>query len=364
MKKWFKNLYKIYLAAFVAILACLIFEVFWMADQLDVDGLFRNMTSVTASYPQWSETLFADNVIRPLTLIRSLFFDSFKKVLLFGILLLHAFMLWGEKSSEQREFIATLPARKYDREIVRAIMDIVLVISTAAIAALTCYLYINHMYMQRDMEITWLGSSIFGLAVTTICYVIVLVGFVHFIEALVVRGDMKIIVSIACIIMLHLTMKNLFYLTQYDSDNILIKIYGFMNLCTVGGGYYADNQWEHEPLDIYVTYKGESGAVFGNYSDLSQLVDMSNVGSYIWYAMAYLLIGATLLGLAICLVKRQELSRSRFYFRGGTTLIGLMISITCFSFGVMFSPALWNTILLAITAVMIFVGFVYIVDRH
>lgn len=370
MKNWIKNLYKLYLAAFAVILFFIVWKLAkW--DQWEVGSSLRSfdirMQTLAQKYPELSQVALTDEVIWPISDLIHLFFDSFKKVLLFGFVLLHAFILWGEKSAEQREFLATLPAKKHGRKAAAIVMDIMLTFSTIMIAAVSCYFYIGNIYAKYDLHMPWLAGSICGLAVTTACYMMALLGIMHVIESLVVRGDMKIIVMLACLAMIHWSVENLFYLSMYDKKNILHEIYGYVNLCMVGGSYYGYNgswDWLHKPVDICVEYKGETGITGGiNDLELFRLVNFSNAGSYIWYALSYLLIGIALIALAIYLVKRQELSKSGFYFHSGVTLVGLLIGTTFFSCVIMFSYALWNDILITIASVIIFAGFVYFVDK-
>lgn len=370
MKNWIKNLYKLYLAAFAVIL---VFMVWKLANwtQWGVGSLFQHLDMevqiLVQKYPELSQAALTDWVIWPTSDLIYMFLDSFKKVLLFGFVLLHAFILWGEKSAEQREFLATLPVKKHDRKAAAIVMDIMLIFSTIMIAAVSCYFCVSNIYAKYDLHMPWLAGSICGLAVTTACYMMALLGIMHVIESLVVRGDMKIIVTLACLAMVYWSVEGLFSLSIYDKKNILHEIYGYVNLCMVGGSYYGYNgswDWLHKPVDICVEYKGETGITGGiNDLELFRLVDFSNVGSYIWHALSYLLIGIALLTLAIYLVKRQELSKNGFYFHSGVTLVGLLLGITLFSCTIEFSPALWHCILLAIASVIVFVGFVYFVDR-
>lgn len=374
MKKWFKALYKIYLIAFFLILTCMTLGMIGELGLFNKDiwvESFRFFKENVQRYPEYDALLFADIAVWNVNSILSLFFTRFKFILLIGLTIVHAVVIWGERSTEQREFLVTLPVKKRDRELVRILMDIVLVFSTIIICAVISYFCLNNIYARENMHIPWLAGSVYGVAITTICYMTVLIGILHLIEALVVRGDMKIIVVIACLVMVHLCVKNLFNLAEYDDRSILHDIYGYVNLCTVGGCYYnPDNRetiyydgiWDHKPMDVAVQYNGETGFTLGN-CEIWRLVDFGNINSYIWYALSYLLIGAALILLSIYLVKRQELSKSGFYFHGGITLIGLLIGITFFCYGILFSPSVWNSVLIVISSVIIFAGFVYIVDR-
>lgn len=372
MRNWIKNLYKIYLIAFALVLFFMGYHVFQIVGHESIRAGILDANHVVLRYPEIPLVALMDRVIWPISSINSLFFNSYKTILLLAFVFLHAFILWGERSAEQREFLATLPVKKYDRKIAVIVMDIALIVSTAIIVALSCYLYISSIYAQYDIHIPWLAGSICGLAVTAICYMVALVGIMHFIESLVVRGDMKIIVALACLVMIYLSVNKLFEMAMYDKKNILQEVYGFVNLCMVGGCYYIAwdrstndyGYWTHKQVAVYTEYKGETGITssLGD-SEMYRLVDFSNANSYIWYALSYLLIGFALLGFAVCLVKRQELSRSGFYFHGGVILVGFLISITFFSYAILYSPALWNSILIAISSVIIFAAFVYFTDK-
>lgn len=374
MKKWFKALYKIYLIAFVLILVCMVLRMIGELGLSNKDTWvesFRFFKESVKRYPEYDAFSFAYIAVWNVNSLLGLFFTRFKLILLIGLIIVHAVVIWGERSAEQREFLVTLPVKKRDREIVRIFMDIALIFSTIIICTVISYFCLSNIYAKENIRIPWLAGSVCGVAVTTICYMIVLIGILHLIEALVVRGDMKVIVVIACLVMVHLCVSNLFDLVKYDDKSILHDIYGYVNLCTVGGCYYnEDNReaiyydgiWDHKPMDVAVQYNGETGFTFGD-CEIWRLVDFGNISSYVWYALSYLLIGAALILLSIYLVKRQELSKSGFYFHGGITLIGLLVGITFFCYGILFSPSVWNSVLIVISSIIIFVGFVYIVDK-
>lgn len=370
MKKWVKNLYRLYLAAFAVILVLMVCQLYITTTGEGLEYLLRDVDRIMENFYQKENFGPAVMLVWPLNCMIGLFFDSFKKILLFGILIIHAFVLWGEKSVEQREFLATLPVKKHDRKIAVIIMDTVLVFSAVAIAAAVCGIYIGNVYAKHNLRIPWLAGSVCGLSITTVCYMMALLGVIHCIESLVVRGDMKVIAALACLVMMHVSVENIFMVAMYDKKSIFHGIYGYMNLCTAGGNYYSaglgygEYDWVHKPVDILLEYKGVSCQVPGVESETFRLVAFSDITSYISCALSYLLIGFVLLLLAVYLVKRQELSRSGFYFHGGTVLTGLLLGITFFSYGIMFSYALWHHILLMIAAVIIFVGFVYIVDKR
>lgn len=370
MKKWVKNLYSLYLAAFAVILALMICQFYITIGGEGLKYSFRDVDRIMENFIQRDRLEPTTILIWPLTCMLDLFFGSFKKILLFGILIVHAFVLWGEKSAEQREFLATLPVKKHDRKIAVIIMDAVLVFSAVTIAAVICGLYIGNVYAKHDLRIPWLAGSVCGLSVTTVCYMMALLGIIHCIESLVVRGDMKVIAALACLVMGRVSVENIFMMTIYEQKNIFHGIYGYINLCTAGGSYYeaglgcGEYEWVHKPVDILLEYKGVSWQVPEIGYGALRLVDFSHIISYISCALSYLLIGFVLLLLAVYLVKRQELSKSGFYFHSGAVLIGLLLGITFFSYGIMFSTALWHQCLISAASVIVIIGFIYIVDKR
>lgn len=365
MKSWIKQYYRIYLAGFIAILVCMTWECVQMFAENEWLLAFTELNNESHEYSVqlgvWSIAQIVGEVV-------NLLLYKYVKVLMCGIIIIHAYMLWGERLSAQREFLETLPAKKHSRVSARIVMDVVLVCTTVIIASLTIYIYIKSKLASEDIHIEWLGKSVCGVVVTTISYVMFIVGIIYLMESVVVSGDFKILTVVVSLLMANVCMNNLFCLIESEEYGFLHKVYGYLNLYTVGGCYYepripsnvfSEGYWHHSEICAPLIVRGEVWQ-FEEFGELGRFADFANADSYVWYAVSYLLFGLILMLLAVYLTKKQELSKKVFYFGFGSTIVGMLIALTVFSYGILFSPTTWNSVCIAISSVIIFVVFVFI----
>ena len=304
-------------------------------------------------------------VFEDVSRIMTMFFLDYKKILLVGLVVIHGITLWEEKSKANREYLQTLPVKPKDRQIFRVLMDILLVVLSISISALVTYVYTSHKLAEAGLEIECLGSSIFGVAVTTICYVLIIVGFMHFIESMVVRGDMKIIHSIIGMGLLYFIPRNLF--RCFSGNSFCQKLYGHVYLEIPGGCYYKEiirfglpsySEWYHDKLTTNIIYQGEAYNATDLMSTGYRFIDFGNLSSYIGSAILYLAIALVLALVAIHLSGKQDLSKEGYYFKMGSIVMSILISVCLF--GALLDSDLTTSNIILSILISLLIGFMYV----
>lgn len=357
MKKLLKQEWKYYLFFALAVICHLFITGRLNPDIADISEMFANGDS--CSIIQSSLYFLAEDVT-------FLLFNHAVIIISLYILLFKGMIFWVEKDSYGREFFQTLPIRRSDRVWFHFIMDSLLVI--LAVSAYAVFLYmqiVNRLNMQK-IELPWLGKTICGEGITCICYILFLLGVINFTESVFVDGFIKIVGSVSMVGMSSCMLSQLLY---RNPGNIIVqKLYGFFAMESVGGSYYSfinedadwysgDNwDWMHSVLQPEIFYKGESWdfAFTDPYLDgLYRFYDFSHCSSYIGYALAYFGLAIVLLGFAVRLSQKQELSKQGFYFSFGKYLFSVMFSGTFFAMMLDYAVAIWHKCFILVSAILI-----------
>lgn len=367
MKKWLKVNYKYYLIFFVVLVGIMI----------------RNIFEYTN--PDWIENIFnigTQNIYYKLMdvvgvySIRNLFLSFYSKLLILGFILLHGVMLWGERNKSEREFLETLPIKRDKIVAYRAIMDITVATTSIVLVVVVNFLYMKVTLAEYSIELPWLLSALTGVGITLICYTVMIIGIMYFIESLVVRGDLKVVATAASMAMIYGSMNLIYETFMYSKDNIFNTIMGYIKMYLPGGNiymiekydYYVNNAWWQMKRMFYtIVYEGKEYTLsttggMGYYSMQEGIIGFKEVNLYIWYALSYLLIGSILIGLGVHLTKKQDLSKQGFYFKFGNVMIGGLFAIAIFSLFLVSSIKMWYVAVIA--SIIGFALFMYITNRR
>lgn len=367
MKKWLKLNYKYYVVAFVAFVAVMVRAVF------ECNWISIGNTFTTDKLPLEAKLLVA---VSDISGINNQFLVEYPKIIVAGFIILHGIMLWGQRNKSEREFLETLPVRREKMVLYRLVMDVITIIPAVIISCVATYIYMYNYFTEYDMKLPWLGGAVAGYGVTLCCYVILLLGIIYFLESVMVRGDLKIITTAACMLMFQQSTSWLYNAVMCGKDNIFNKFIGFIKMFAVGGKEYIidSNSWGNYgywiekdiPFDLY--YQGQKyefrtgiNTVEGDrtrWGYTEGVAALNEVELYIGYALAYLMLGALLIILAVQLAKKQDLAKRSFYFDFAPIMVGLIIFATVFTFFFVQIPEYWYSCLLF--ALIAFVGFMYL----
>ena len=359
MKKWLKLNYKYYVVAFVILLSLMIRDVFeynhFYLQNIFYSSNFPIQVRLGEAVENISGASYQFKVVYP-------------KLFIIGFIILHGIMLWGQRNKSEREFLETLPVRRERIVLYRLIMDVVTVISVVLISCIVTYVHFCTYLGSYEITLPWLASCIMGYGVTLCCYVIFVLGIIYFLESTVVRGDLKIITTAACMALFISSINWLYEAVMFGKDNIFNKFVGFIKMYSVGGNYYkvyqgyygAEGYWVNKNILYQVYYQGQeyelsTYAILGRTAYTEGVVGMSRVELYIGYALAYLILGALIFALAYFLTKKQDLAKRGFYFDFASLMVGLLIFVTVFIYFFTSIPEYWySCVLLGLIAFLVF----------
>ncbi|MDE5864286.1 MAG: hypothetical protein K2H34_08070, partial [Lachnospiraceae bacterium] len=375
MKKLFKQEWKYYLF-FLLILTGLLLaqngENYWRQMLAEWNDLYK--LSEWVRYINLQLILYESTNILKYGLLSDVLIQ-----VLAGLLIVKSIFFWQESVRSGREFICTLPVRRIDRMVFHFIMDSLLVIIPVAVYAANMYYRLNGFLVQLEIDIPWLGASIFGVTLTCIAYLLFLLGLINVLESLFASGFVRIIGTVGGIVAGYAIIDVAF--TLNDGINWVQKLYGYLALKSAGGCYYLqepankglsdDYGWVHKAVDYVMYYKGEivtrpdtMPAEYAMYyaddistissSGMERIVDFSNMDSYIGYVLSYLVLAVLLAVLAAYLVKRQEASKSEFYFKAGRYLLCAEFSGFLTMIMLVNAVAVWHKCLIAMAGIMVF----------
>lgn len=288
-----------------------------------------------------------------------------------GILLVKSVFFWLEKERSEREFICTLPVKRIDRMAFHLLMDSLLVIISVAVYAVYLYYRLHGLLGQLEIGIPWLASSIFGIAFTGITYLLFLLALINVLESLFASGFVRIIGTVGGICAGYGIIELAF--TLNERVKWLQKLYGYLTLNSAGGSYYqpesVHDAWQHKTLDYMVYYQGELvedvndqlAAYFFN-SGISRIAAFTHVDSYIGYALSYLVLAVLFVLAAAYLVKRQENSKSEFYFKAGRYMVCAELSGLLTLVMLMNAVAVWHKCLIVLAGVILYILLNYAIN--
>lgn len=291
------------------------------------------------------------------------------------LLLLKSFRYWNERNSYGREFVVTLPVKERARKGFYVGADFVLVISTMLIYTVGMLAYVTNLFEGNAIEIPWLKRAVMGEMLTSIAYILMILGVIEFLEILFVDGKMKIAGTVgifAMVIFLLETAAEVLY-----KENWVQEIYGFFTLNRVGNQYaLTENkciEWTHvitnpevlfqgQPLIEVIAEKSQWSEHVMQYfeePEFCRMYDFSHISTYAGYAAGYLIIGCIMTGIAIWLAGKTEASKSGFYFAFGRYLISILVGVTFLAFCIKGAVALWHKILIVVAAFGVAVLLIY-----
>lgn len=373
MKKWLKLNFKYYVVAFVAFVIIMIRNVFeyyqfHLQKFIESDILyFQNKYSETIDN---LSPLILNEAVEDISGATGQFLVEYPKMFIFGFIILHGIMLWGQRNKSEREFLETLPVKREKVVLYRFVMDVVTLIFAVVIACVVTYVRFYTYLKKYDITLPWMGQTMFGYGFTLICYVIFTLGIMYFLESTVVRGDLKIITTVGCMAMFYRSLNLLYETVMFGKDNFFNKFVGFIKMYAVGGKNYQvfqgawgpEGYWMDRTLLYDAYYQGDkyelsTYAVLGRTCWTDSVVGMSRPALYVGYALGYIAIGLLLFALASYLTKKQDLAKRSFYFEFAPVMVGLLIFATVFVFFFVDIPEYWySCILLGLIA---FLGFLY-----
>lgn len=283
------------------------------------------------------------------------FFNDIIIIVLVSVLIKKAMIYWIEQARYGREFIQSLPIRKVNRVQYHLLMDLLQIVVPLLIYGIYDYLQID-VFLKDAAKIylPWLFGSFCGMMVIVISYMIMLMGVLYIMECIFVSGSAKMIGFIGTCIMAVTSLNCLF--NQLYANKLMQNVMGFFTMESVGGAQYnlttssrfgvdnmytweyGYNSWYYEHMNPPMQYMGEwvdydsigtTAAEFKLWlSALNRSFTFSNVSSYIFYVICYLVIGFALIAVAMWLTNKRELSKDVFYFGFGRYLMSGMIALT------------------------------------
>lgn len=314
-------------------------------------------------------------------------------VITFGCLLVKkVFIYWIEQNGWGREFIQSLPIRKVNRVQFHLIMDLLQLVLPVFIYGMYEYMQMNtFLETIAQLHIPWLLESMLGMMLTLISYTVMLLGVLYLIEAIFVGGSMKLIGFIGTYTMARIIFNCLF--DQLYANKLMQNIMGFFTMESVGGAKYdllmATNlmfddiwsweygshfAWFYEHMDPPLQYMGEwldytSLGLTAHESKvwldkLNGVYSFSDASNYIFYVLAYLVIGLVLIGAVIVLTDKKDLSKDGFYFDFGRVVMSGMIALTVLCMITDWHGKLWLILLDIVAVIIVFFLMLYLLDSN
>lgn len=373
MKKLFKQEWKYYLF-FLLVLTGMLFVTnnYWLEMiEVEGEGALLNLSKWSGYCVYWDIlygiACFVEGELLSLAL----------QEVLAVLLIVKSIFFWMEKERSGREFIGTLPVKRIDRMAFHFIMDGLLVVIPITVYAVCRYYQINSLLLQRNIEIPWLAGSIFGGTLTSIAYLLFLLGLINVLESLFASGFVRIIGTVGGIYAGFGIIDFMF--TLNEGVKWVQNLYGYLALESAGGSFYlpvpagkslydeGNFGWGHKAMDYTMYYKGELVETSDEIKEISmfgidRVVDFSNMDSYIGYVLSYLILAALLIVVAVYLVKRQEASKSEFYFKAGRYLLCAVLSGYLTMIILLNAIAVWHKCLIVAAGIMVFIGLNYCMD--
>lgn len=313
--------------------------------------------------------------------ITTTFLDSIISIILVGLLAKKSIIYWIEKNASGRDFLQSLPIRRNERVRFHFLMDVLLIVVSVLVYACYDYSVVSSGLVSNQVEIPWLGSAYVGMAVVSISYLLLILGWLYFVECIWINGAMKLVSFLGSLLMIYLIVYRLFY--QFEESRIMQNIYGFLARESVAGSYYSLEEttgasfglrhlWIHDTLDTPFMYKGENivsetlisseASMWYDFDGLSRLYDFTHPETYIFHVIGYLVIGVLLVVIAHWLSSKQELSKGNFYFDFGRYLFSGMIAVTFYVMIISAQSYAWQWIVNIVAAIIVFVVLMYLLN--
>lgn len=286
---------------------------------------------------------------------------------------------WQERDSYGRDFHGNLPISRSVDYWFHVVMDGLLLVIPVMVAGCYTAAYDGNVLKASGITISWLPQAFLGLTVIVCAFLLMLSGFLHFMEQMFPNGMMRLI-GTAGIYGLLLYMLNAFA-TYAMTNPVVNTLYGIFTLRLPGGNYFDLDMvgqpgyehmsklyaYSHRLMDVPVLLDGESmsslfteNSYYGDGREFSRLYDFSHVGSYLGYAVLYLVLAAILLMLGFACAKRKELSSQSLYFNFERFLFAGIIAAAFFSVMLNLTVAPWHKALVCISTLFLFVVLVVV----
>lgn len=287
------------------------------------------------------------------------------------LLISKLFEYWQERNGDTRSFLETFPIRRKNKAAFSAAFDLLVTIIPVIFAGIYVYVRMGKLLAGANIELEWLGSSMRGIVITDVAYIVMLVGLLHFMEELFPNGLMRVVGFAAGVMMTGYALFSL--CMAYVHSSAVQFVYGLLSLGLPGNNYpfvnaLTEGVWfAHSYIDVPVLFRGSLlqyyNSVFADSSNTSSfgtLYDFSKASSYIGYAFFYLTAGAVLLVIACIMAQKKEMSRSGFYFEFGRYIFAGMIAFTMLCITRMYVVAVWHIILVDVSCAIMFALFIYL----
>lgn len=292
-------------------------------------------------------------------------------ILMLAFLIMKIFQCWNEKNVYGREFIVLLPVKKRTRKGFYVLADSIFVTVSMLIYTVGILIYVTYGLRRIEIEIPWLTKAIVGEMLTSISYMLMLLGIIEFLEILFVDGIMKIVGVIGTLGMSALVLENVF--DKFFKWQFVQKIYGFFTLEGAGNQYFeeytnifSNGGWMHSITDPPIFFQGQSVKELISVKkwilsdpEFSRAYDFSHISTYAGWAACYLIIGCVMAGIAIWLAGKTDVSKSGFYFGFGRVLFSIVVGTAFLTMCIGAAKTVWYKLLVVVGAIGIIVVLVY-----
>lgn len=294
------------------------------------------------------------------------------KIIMLMLLVMKIFQYWTERESYGREFIVTLPVKGRMKKGFYVLANGILVTASMVIYTAGILIYLKNIFQHSEVEIPWFSKAVLGEMMTSIAYMLMLLGIVEFLEILFVDGIMKMIGTVSMFGMSAYMLEagfNVFWKIKW-----IQKLYGFLTLQAAGKQCYErladehDGGWTHNVANLEILFQGQwlrelvsekkpwaaewINDVIGM-EESSRLFDFSNLSTYAGLVVCYLLIGCVAAGITIWLSGKLDVSKNGFYFSFGRYLFSVLVAGSFFTICMIYADAWWHKCLVVMGSVCV-----------
>ena len=345
MKKIWKQKWKYYLLFQVIAIVIL-----WIMGKIFVDSLKEEMPDTIINYiGDWA------------------FYHFRQQGAVVGVLLIieKSIIMWLEKEDWERYFLEFLPVTRKERFRMQTVMDSLLIMVPVILGTATVGGRLRRMLSTAGLEIPWMSKALAGIAISTICYLLMILGILYFLQSVFVGGFLQILGSVGGMSMLYATIYLLYI--HFEGNTLFQWLYGFFSANALGDRYcyqspYIQGQWwwGNALLNPPVFYRGEPFEPNQIYEEgLSYWYAFSDGSSYLWYTLGYLAIAVICLLLYGYLTDKKELSESVFYFSFGKYQVSAIAVIMFFALSFTKDLSGWQKVLTVLETCVLFCLILY-----
>lgn len=165
----------------------------------DMDEFYRtyNADDINKFYEQRIDEILVDIYEYVIHILRAVSYgytgmDNIK-IIMIMLFAMKIFQYWTERERYGREFMVTLPVKARAKKGFYVLANGILIMSSMAIYTMTILIYLKNIFQYSEITIPWFSKAVLGEMVTSIAYMLMLLGMVEFLEILFVDGIMKIV---------------------------------------------------------------------------------------------------------------------------------------------------------------------------